>query len=68
MLTTISMDIDCNQDFQLSQFQRQMEQTVTECKGEVESFLQNRIQQLNSQPFIELGEQTQKIDSGRLVK
>lgn len=62
------MDIDCNQDFQLSQFQRQMEQTVTECKGEVESFLQNRIQQLNSQPFIELGEQTQKIDSGRLVK
>ena len=45
ILSHISADIGGNQDFQLSQFQEQMEKTVTDGKAEVECFFQNKINQ-----------------------
>lgn len=44
-LTTLSYDIGSNVDFQFAQFQKQMEKTVQEAKGEIEAFYQNRVYQ-----------------------
>ena len=49
----ISQNIGCNQDFQISQFDRQMERTTTEAKGEIESFFQNKINQIAHQALVE---------------
>lgn len=42
-LSAISYDIGSNQDFQVTQFQEQMEKTIREGKGEIESFFQSRM-------------------------
>ena len=39
----IQNDLVSNQEFQLSQFQEQMDKTVQEAKGEIESFYKNRL-------------------------
>lgn len=49
----ISQNIGCNQDFQISQFDRQMERTTTEAKGEIEAFFQNKINQIAQQALVE---------------
>ncbi len=48
-LTTLSYDIESNVDFQLKQFQEQMEKTVQEAKGEIEAFYQNRVMEAYKQ-------------------
>lgn len=53
MLRQISSNIGCNQEFMVKQFQEQMEQTVTESKGEIESFFQRKIFQLAQSSLIE---------------
>ena len=40
-------------DFTLQQFQEQMDKTVTEAKGELESFLQNKMIHLASQSLLQ---------------
>lgn len=45
-LTKISMNIGCNQKYQIDCFNEQMEHTVTESKGEVEAFVQHKMYQL----------------------
>lgn len=42
-LSKLSMDIGCNLDFIADQFNEQMDKTVMEAKGEIESFCQNKI-------------------------
>lgn len=49
----ISQNIGCNQDFQISQFDRQMERTTTEAKGEIEAFFQTKINQIAQQALVE---------------
>lgn len=49
----ISQNIGCNQGFQISQFDRQMERTTTEAKGEIEAFFQNKINQIAQQALVE---------------
>jgi hypothetical protein len=48
-LTTLSYDIGSNVDFQFKQFQKQMEKTVQEAKGEIEAFYQNRVMEASKQ-------------------
>lgn len=53
MLHKISMNIGCNQEFQMSQFNEQMEKTVNESKGEVEAFVQNKMYQIAQQALVD---------------
>lgn len=53
MCQMISQNIGCNQDFQISQFDKQMEQSKTEAKGEIEAFFQNKINQIAQQALID---------------
>lgn len=52
-LRRIKMNIGCNQDFQISQFDRQMERTTTEAKGEIEAFFNNKINQIAQQALVD---------------
>lgn len=52
-LNHLSMNIGCNQTFQLSQFEEQMEKTVAESKGEVEAFVQNKMYQIAQQALVD---------------
>lgn len=53
LLRNISRNIGCNQEFQLSQFNEQMEKTVKESKGEVEAFVQNKMYQIAQQALVD---------------
>lgn len=52
-LSHIASDIGANQDFQLKQFQEQMERTATEAKGEIEAFAQHRMLQIAQGALVE---------------
>lgn len=52
-LNKIEDGIGSSQDFQLKQFHRQMEQTVSEAKGEVEAFVQNKMYQIAQRKIVE---------------
>lgn len=52
-LSKISQNIGSSQSFQVSQFQEQMERTVTEAKGEIEAFAQNKLLQVGQQKLVE---------------
>lgn len=56
MLRTIRYDIGSNQDFQIKQFDSQMERTTTEAKGEIEAFFQNRVSQIAHQALVDAPE------------
>lgn len=53
MLRSISMNIGANQEFQLSQFNEQMDNTVAESKGEIEAFMQHKMYQIAQQALVE---------------
>lgn len=46
MLNQLQMAIGCNQEFIYKQFNRQMDKTVNEAKGEIEAFMQNKLNAL----------------------
>ena len=46
LLHQLKMAIGCNQEFIYEQFNRQMDKTVAEAKGEIEAFVQNKINAL----------------------
>lgn len=53
MCHKIKQNIGSNLDFQVSQFDEQMERTTTEAKGEIEAFFQNKINQIAQQSLVE---------------
>jgi hypothetical protein len=53
MLRRISQNIGTNQEFQLSQFNEQMDNTVAESKGEIEAFMQHKMYQIAQQALVE---------------
>ena len=53
MLHRISMNIGCNQSYQMSCFNEQMEKTVAESKGEIEAFMQNKMYQIAQQALVD---------------
>src|SRR5699024_1354756 len=54
-------------DFTLQQFQEQMDKTVTEAKGELESFLQNKMIQLASQSLLQDTDKATSLDVTQLL-
>lgn len=52
-LRKLSIDIGCNMEFVANQFNVQMDRTVMEAKGEIESFCQNKINAIASAALVE---------------
>lgn len=52
-LSILSQDIGCNMDFISDQFNEQMDKTVMEAKGEIESFMQNKITSIANAALVE---------------
>lgn len=42
-MSSLVMDVGSNTEFIIEQFRKQMDKTITEAKGEVEAFIQNRL-------------------------
>lgn len=49
----LNMDIGCNMDFIADQFNEQMDKTVNEAKGEIEAFMQNKINTIATAALVE---------------
>ena len=62
-LYKLNMDIGANMDFIIKQFSEQMDKTVTEAKGEIEAFCQNKINAIASASLVEHREEFQKLES-----
>ena len=60
-LRKLSMDLGCNLDFIADQFNEQMDKTVMEAKGEIESFCQNKINAIASTSLVEHREEFLKL-------
>lgn len=62
-LRKLSMDIGCNLDFIADQFNEQMDKTVMEAKGEIESFCQNKINAIASGALVEHRDEILKLEN-----
>lgn len=62
-LRKLSMDIGCNLDFIADQFNEQMDKTVMEAKGEIESFCQNKINAIASATLVEHRDEILKLEN-----
>ncbi len=60
-LSKLSMDLGCNMDFIADQFNEQMDKTVMEAKGEIESFCQNKINAIASAALVEHRDEIVKL-------
>lgn len=52
-LLHLDMDIGSNMDFIADQFNKQMDKTVMEAKGEIESFMQNKVNSIANAALVE---------------
>ena len=57
------MDIGCNMDFIADQFNEQMDKTIMEAKGEIESFCQNKINSIASAALVEHKDDLLKLEN-----
>lgn len=62
-LFRLNMDIGANTDYIMKQFNEQMDKTVSEAKGEIEAFCQNKINAIASASLVEHREEFQKLES-----
>lgn len=62
-LRKLSMDLGCNLDFIADQFNEQMDKTVMEAKGEIESFCQNKINAIASASLVEHRDEFLKLEN-----
>ena len=62
-LNKLSMEIGCNMDFIAEQFNEQMDKTVMEAKGEIESFCQNKINSIAQAALVEQREEFLKLEN-----
>lgn len=62
-LSKLSMDLGSNMDFIASQFNEQMDKTVMEAKGEIESFCQNKINSIANAALVEHKDEILKLDN-----
>ena len=64
----LNMDIGCNMDFIADQFNEQMDKTVMEAKGEIEAFMQNKINTIATASLVEHREELTSIESPVNIK
>lgn len=62
-LNSVKMNIGCNLDYVAAQFNEQMDKTVTEAKGEVEAFCQNKIMAVAQNALVENHESLKSLES-----
>lgn len=62
-LRKLSMDLGCNLDFIADQFNEQMDKTVMEAKGEIESFCQNKINAIANAALVEHKDEILKLEN-----
>lgn len=62
-LNQVKMNIGCNLDFCANQFNKQMDKTVCEAKGEIEAFCQNKINSIAQAALVEHKEDLLKLES-----
>lgn len=67
-LSELSMEIGCNMDFIVDQFNEQMDKTIMEAKGEIESFCQNKINSIASAAIVEHKDELLKIENPVEIK
>ena len=64
----LNMDIGCNMDFIADQFNEQMDKTVMEAKGEIEAFMQNKVNSIASAALVEHREELLALENLADVK
>lgn len=62
-LNNLNMEIGSNMDFIVDQFNEQMDKTVMEAKGEIESFCQNKINSIASAALVEHKDELLKFEN-----
>lgn len=62
-LRKLSMNLGCNLDFIADQFNEQMDKTVMEAKGEIESFCQNKINAIAQAALVEHRDDILKLEN-----
>ena len=62
-LEHLEMQVGSNSEFIYKQFNRQMEKTVMEAKGEIESFCQNKINSIAQAALVEQREDILKLEN-----
>ena len=67
-LSKLSQNIGCNMDFIADQFNKQMDQTVMEAKGEIEAFCQNKISSIANAALVERKEELAQLENPVEVK
>lgn len=67
-LEYLEMQVGSNSEFIYKQFNRQMEKTVMEAKGEIESFCQNKINSIAQVALVEQREDILKLENPINVK
>ena len=63
ILHHLTMDIESNTNYIYSSFNEQMEKTVTEAKGEIEAFAENRLMSIAQAALIENREDLMKLEN-----
>ena len=63
MLTKIYQSINGNSDFMYRMFNEQMDKTTTEAKGEIEAFMQNKINSIAQAALVEQREQFLSLEN-----
>lgn len=62
-LTQVKYNIGCNLDFCAEQFNKQMDKTVCEAKGEIEAFCQNKINSIAQAALVEHKEDLVRLEN-----
>ncbi len=62
-LNMLSYDIGCNMGFVAEQFNKQMDKTVMEAKGEIEAFCQNKINAIANAALVERRDDILKLEN-----
>jgi hypothetical protein len=63
MLYKLQKEIGCNTEFMYKQFNEQMDKTTLEAKGEIESFMQNKINTIANMALVEHKDELLKLDN-----
>lgn len=62
-LSKLSQNLECNMDYIIEQFNKQMDKTVMEAKGEIEAFCQNKINSVSSAALVEHKDDILKLEN-----
>lgn len=62
-LSKLSQNIGCNMDFIADQFNKQMDKTVMEAKGEIEAFCQNKVNSIATASLVEHRDDILKLEN-----